>query len=34
MVVHDRAAEMPEVTLPRGMSLLCYDTLMDAADDD
>ena len=28
------AAHMPEVTLAPGMTLACYDTLMDAADDD
>ncbi len=28
------AANMPEVRLPTGMALYCYETLMDAADDD
>ncbi len=34
VVIMTDAATMPEVTLAPGMALHCYDTLMDAADDD
>ena len=34
VVVMTDAAGMPALDLPGGMRLLCYDTLMDAADDD
>ena len=34
VVVMTDAAAMPALDLPSGMRLLCYDTLMDAADDD
>lgn len=34
IVMMTDAANMPEVKLPAGMALHCYETLMDAADDD